>query len=370
MAGLWVSAAACAGAIPPALEPDAQLAAALREVAGESFRIRETDHFTIAYDVPHEVLRGLVDRLEGTFNAVWRFCEAGGLPVHPPRQRLAVIFFDRVEDLQRYAERTGLRTSSAEGFYDQGTNRAVFANALNRPDMQRLTEHLEQLQARIKAATTQPGSADSAQVRGLQSDSTALRGRRDLLVRKINQLVVQHEAAHHVLFNIGVHARGQWNPPWLAEGLATQFEVLQGSAAGGKLAVNHVRLADLREAIGVERKVSRLPEAELAAAFADGRVVGVQRLVSDPAVFLEKAEDVARRYAEANALVLYLSRKRPEALARYLEQMGRRAPGPPPSAAGELADFEAAFGPVDDVLNREWLRFVLQLPFDPQQALR
>ena len=45
-----------AEASPPVSPADEVLAAKLLETAGEGFRIRQTEHFTICYDTPPEVL--------------------------------------------------------------------------------------------------------------------------------------------------------------------------------------------------------------------------------------------------------------------------------------------------------------------------
>ena len=82
-------------ASPPALPPNGQMASALLTIAGEGFRIRETDHFTIAFDTDPEVVSSLVGRLEGTYDAIWKYCEGLGLAIKPPAERFGVLLFDR-----------------------------------------------------------------------------------------------------------------------------------------------------------------------------------------------------------------------------------------------------------------------------------
>ena len=72
---------------PAALPPDPEAEARLLALGGDGFRIRATDHFLIAYDTPHNVVRSFVDRIEGTFNLIHRFCEEEGISVRPLTRR-------------------------------------------------------------------------------------------------------------------------------------------------------------------------------------------------------------------------------------------------------------------------------------------
>lgn len=368
---LALSLARCAAAdVPAKLPSDPQLKEQLQELAGPEFRLRETDHFTIAYDTSYEVLRTLISRLEWTFRSVWRFCEQSKLPVHPPPQRLAVILFEDHEAFRRYGATLGVDVTGIDGFYHNGVNRAAFCNTLNRPDFREVTEQLEQLRGRLQKLRQESGPEAAGRTRELRRELAALESRRDKAVKRINQLILQHEAAHHVLFNIGVHVRGGQNPVWLSEGLATQFEVTQGSTGAGRVRVNHVRLADLRGALGVERSVRKVTPELYEAAFAGSRLVPLKRLVTDDSLFELRGPQLGICYAQAWGLTLFLQREHPEDFARYLEQLARRRLGKGVTPGQELAGFEAAFGPLDGAWQRAWLDFVLRLPYDPSEALR
>ena len=65
-----------------------------------------TDHFSIASDSDDAVVASVSDRLEATYQAVVRFCDELRLPVHPPRQPLPVLLFNRHSDFERYARTT------------------------------------------------------------------------------------------------------------------------------------------------------------------------------------------------------------------------------------------------------------------------
>jgi len=233
-----------------------------------------------------------------------------------------------------------------------------------------VTRQLERLRTRLQQLRKDPSPEAAGRVRELRRELATLEGRRDKAVKRINQLILQHEAAHHVLFNIGVHVRGGQNPVWLSEGLATQFEVTQGSTGAGRVRVNHVRLADLRGTLGVERSVRKVTPELYEAAFAGSRLVPLERLVTDDSLFQLRGAQLGICYAQAWGLTLFLQREHPEDFARYLEQLARRRPGRGVTPRQELAGFEAAFGPLDDAWQRAWLDFVLKLPYDPSEALR
>ncbi len=81
-------------------------------VVARGFRLRNTDHFTIAYDTSYDALRPLVGRLEGTYDSIRRFCETRGLGGALPTAPLEVILFSRYEDFAVYAKRLGVASAS------------------------------------------------------------------------------------------------------------------------------------------------------------------------------------------------------------------------------------------------------------------
>ena len=199
----------------------------LLTIGGADFRIRETGHFAIGYDTPYAEVRSLTGRLEGAYMAIWRFCKDNGLSVWRPTERLGVLFFDRYEDFTRYAATAGFTASSTAGFYNPQTNLAAFCNMLHSPNLQKVARQIERAERQLKRHDDIPLEASRMRQRreDQRTSLSNLKSRRDALVERFNRLVIQHEAAHQMLFNIGVHARGSDNPLWLVEGLACQFEV-------------------------------------------------------------------------------------------------------------------------------------------------
>ncbi len=358
---------------PPALPSDQQAAEKLLAIGGEGFRIRETDHFMIAYDTPYKLVRPLTGRLEGTFDAVWAFCDANKLAPRPPASRFEVLLFDRLEDFRKYRTSVGLPGEGiATGFYWPETNIAVFVNTLSRPEVVQITNRIEQTLAELRASSADGSSGKSARARrgALRRALTTLRTGRDAIVEQFNRSVLQHEAAHQMLFNIGVHVRGAENPRWFVEGLACQFEVPQGGAGAGLKRVNHMRLADLRDALGVGPATKSCTEALYQAALDSGRLLGLLDLIGTPEGFMRADAGTVILYAQAWGLVYYLHREHRDEFREYARVLSSRRPGEPANRTREIDDFVSAFGPLDRSLERTWINYMLKLRYDPRQAGR
>ncbi len=355
----------CVAAQAPS--PHDEVAASLLEIAGEGFRIRQTEHFTICYDTPYSALGPHVGRLEGIYDAIQRFCKANEVGVDKLDTSLPILFFDRPENFSRYAKTVDMQTDSIAGFYHQRNNVAVFLNTLNNSEVRRVSEQIAQAEGRLRG----PGGTEAREAReALGRDIRVWRSQRDALVDRFNRFVLQHEAAHQVLFNRRVHARGAKNPTWLVEGLASQFEVPQSDLSGVLRGVNHMRLADLREAMGVPPAAGSRFEVDPAAVFAGGKLVAFAEFIGDDELFSRRHDDLTVLYAQSWGLVSYLHREHRESFAGYLRKLASRSPGEAVTPEREIAEFETAFGPIGPQLERRWVKFILRLRFDPQAAGR
>jgi len=365
------AALSTSAASPPALPPDQEAAARLLTIGGEGFQIRETDHYTLAYDTPYEALRPLIGRLEGTYDAIWRFCEASDLEVKPPGSRLEVLLFARYEDFSEYLAGIGLRAGSVAGAYDPRTNVSAFCHVESSPGLAQITGQMEQVQKRLKRLNGQRSGSPARQRREhLQQHLSKLRLQRDALTKKFNRLVIQHEAAHQMLFNIGVHVRGADNPLWLTEGMACQFEVPQAGSTRPMRRINHLRLADFRDALGASPDVKSISEEVYEEALASRRLVPLVDLITDDELFTGQERDVVFRYAQAWALVYYLHHRNREEFVTYLRRLGTRKPGEHVARQREIEEFESAFGKPDEAFQRRWITYMLELRFDRREAGR
>jgi len=355
---------------PAALPPDEALADAILAELGAGFRIYETDHFTIGYDCSLEHLLPLVGRLEGTFDAVWRFSTKLGFDAAVPPTRLRVLFFEKQDDYAKKARALGVDPVGAAGFYSHTEDVSVFSNTMTRPVLQQVTGQIERLveQAR-RLRQNKRGARSADRRRDLGRQIGALRTQRDQLVEQFNKLVIQHEAAHQVFFHIGVHNPRGENPLWLAEGLACQFEIPQSRGGGRLSTINHMRLADFRDALGVPRQSKRMSEEEMGLAMARPSWLPLRDLVGSPSRFHEAGEHAAARYGQAWALVYYLSRKHDLAFTSFLASVARQTPARQVTSDERVGAFESSFGNVEEV-EREWIAFSLRLHVDWKAAGR
>lgn len=345
---LAMAVAICA---PSEAPPHQTEIARLLALGGDGFRIYRTDHFLIASDANEAVVNPLGDRLETTYQAVVRFCEGIKFPIHPPDKPLPVLIFNRHSDFERYASSVGFSDPAAPGFYHPRNNTVAFCNLLDLPQLREISQRIEQADAQRDSATPPERIRE-------------WRSQRDSSVETFNRLVIQHEAAHQVLFNTGVLSREADNPDWLVEGLACQFEVPSPDS------VNQLRLADFREALGVKPDAVNIDEAGLRAARPDGRFLSLADFVADDEFNAADENKRTCRYAQAWALVDCLHRTRGDALAAYLRRLAGRPPNERSDRQQRIADFESEFGRLDLAFEQAWIRFVLKLPFDPRPAGR
>lgn len=349
--------------LPPALPSDAEAVEALLRVAGDGFRVHETDRFNVAYDTPTEVVSALVGRIEATYNAVWRFAKGEGLLPVSAGRRLAVIVYDGFEEYSRFCRRVGLDPASIAGFYDHQTNVAAFNSTESRPELRDLNRQIEDTLQRLSAQSREGGRSDE-----LRRTIHRLNTIRDRVVEHYNRVTVQHEAAHQVLFNLGIHVAGAQTPKWLAEGLACQFEIPQTYTRTGLGKVNHMRLADFRAAFDVPPTLRYAKAEHERVGFDTGRMVRLEELVANPELFHQGGANLSTHYAGSWSLVLYLHRRHRPAFTEYLRVLMRRRPGVALDRNAELRDFQASFGANLEALERDWVRFTLSLAFDRHQG--
>jgi len=348
VAVIATAVATCAFAEVPPQETEITRLLAL---GGERFSVRRTDHFLIASDGDEGVVTPLADRLEATYQAVVRFAEDMKLPIHPPPSPLPVLLFNRHSDFERYAGAVGFNDPAAPGFYHPRNNTAAFCNVFDLPQLRDISLRIEQAEAQRDSAVAPERIID-------------WRSQRDVIVETFNRVVIQHEAAHQVLFNTGVLSRDADNPDWLVEGLACQFEI------SSRDAVNQMRLADFREALAAAPDAVNAAASALSAVQSDKRFLSLTDLVADDEFNVADESKRTIRYAQAWALVDYLHRTRGDALAAYLRRIAARMPNEPTDRQQRSTEFQSVFGLLDQAFERLWIESVLKLPFHPRQRGR
>lgn len=340
------------------LPVDEDAEARLLEFAGESFKIRRTPHFLVCYNSDLEVVNEFIHRVEATYAGVLRFLSVNNVEHAEPQARLEVFFFAEHDQFHEYAARIGLNVSGAGGFYDPKTNRAAFYNAISMPRLQELNQSIDRMQETLRQGL--PRGTDKTR---FAKELRTIRNQRDRMIEGINQTVVQHEVAHHVLFNTGVHPHGVANPKWLIEALACLFETPPGASGSGLGTTNQYRLVNLRTIMS--------PTGDPAGASLEGyeqacqqrRLAPLMQLVADGSLYDTSRVEVEGFYAQAWSLAFYLQRHHREKFGEYINKVAKRPPDKKLDPVAEMLAFEEVFGPLDKNFESRWLAFVLDLRY-------
>ncbi len=151
--------------------------------------------------------------------------------------------------------------------------------------------------------------------------------------------VLQHEIAHEVLTNSSVFAFGAIYPLWLSEGFACLFEVPLPCCNGDQIPVNDLRLAD----IGSPQELPSIGTSLRRIRPWDGEKV-----------------NSAKRYAHAWAFAHFLIHRHRDGMRSFLQKIMTIEPNPGDVHHVAIDEFEAAFGPVDEV-DKAWRAYVAEL---------
>jgi len=276
-----------------------ELRAMLLRELGDAYEVSGTGHWLVAHP------RGKRDQWAGRFEDLYRtfvryFSVRGFALQEPPFALVGVVCRDR-EDFLRHSARAQVSPGRGVlGFYSARTNRILLYDA---------------------------GGEALPSARWQQTAST-----------------VVHEATHQVAFNTGIHSRFSPPPSWVAEGLATMFEVVgSGSAESDspKGLAHPGWLRQFQQSVGPRLRPELLSEL----------VAGDGGFEADP----------GRAYAAAWALTFYLSETQPRKYAEYLRRTAAHGPMERPTAAQRTADFTAVFGDDWRMLQARLLRFMEEL---------
>lgn len=319
----------------------------LAKLLGADAKIRHTAHYTIAHDTDDDTLNAFITRIEATYASVLKFADRVGAPTRPPTEKLRIIFFDKFEPYGRYMKKAGIEPSQEmPGFFAPGPNRSAFYNYSDADSLKKMKEELASAREAGKAArrSGQAPSVDFTRIKAWEA-------RIDAFQDRINRQVVQHEVAHQVLYNIGLHNQiFATNPRWLLEGLAMMFETPPTAGSSGLGAINQLRLFRWHE-LSDEKKLPSLRD-----------------LVSHSELLLPSNPDVEKAYTQAWALTHYLERTKKSRMAAYIAAIGARTDQRAYSPQEELAEFEKAFGKLDSDFVRKWEAYIRKLPLKKSAA--
>lgn len=331
-AALPAAAHAVAALAPPPATPLAPRSAAahrslpldiadvadMLRIAGDSAQIVSSDHFVVVTTGERDVARRVVDGIQPVYAAVERFAAATNTGGARPTAKLPVFLFATYDEFDRHRAARRAPDEGLLGFHDEDTGRTVLFN--------------------LSTTATRNGPLSAAGPLAahdeLDSLAPAERARR---IEALLLHVARHEAAHQVLRALGVLPPRESAPPWLVEGLAQAFETPADSATCAGVAVNAVRLAQLRRTYG--RRCDDLPD--------------LSRVLFSGEWWSEQG---GAAYPLAWAIHHYLVSTRPERYGAWIRGFsGHRLAR---DAALERTWFEAHFGPVDAAWTRDFVGFI------------
>ncbi|MCA9243435.1 MAG: DUF1570 domain-containing protein [Phycisphaerales bacterium] len=286
-------------------------------IAGQNADWLATDHFVFVYTSETEKARMLGTRLEKVYEWVLRYMNRLGMTPHQPDYKLEIFFFGTHEEYGRFQQSTGSPPNEGTlGFYMPWQNRSAFFDMETWAPLVRIKDYMKQ-----------PGVPYSVR----QKNENIIKA----WVEHMNLDVVQHEAAHHIHFNVGVYNRRSDMDRWNAEGLASLFETPPLKTGGSILStVNYPRLKEFRQFFGPA-----------------GQALSVQYLRN---IYLvnNQAFPGFIGYSLGWSLHYYLWTKFPKQYGEYMRKVTSREDDVRVDAEQKLKDWEDSFGKLDE----DWLK--------------
>lgn len=205
--------------------------AQMLRIAGEKADSYETPHFLLVYTTDRGLAAQLGARLESVYRWNVRLMEMMGVPTVRPDYKLETYFFATHDEFKRYAAYDlGMSdTGGILGFYYSPTNRSAFFDMMTFEPFARALEAVKRKEVPHQER---------------QRVTNLIRRK----VEYMNLEVIQHEAAHHIHFNIGMfNPRSDRYNKFVSEGMAVQFEVPPTRFGASLGALNHERLRQYRQ---------------------------------------------------------------------------------------------------------------------------
>lgn len=298
--------------------------AEMKRIAGANAKLWVTDHLVLVYTSDKKIARRLASRLERIYSWVHTFMKMFEIPSKRPEYKLEMYFFESNKEYQGYGNNVGGIPAWAAGFYMRTNNRSAFYDMNDGPGMADVKRQLKRSHWRRRQYWT-----------------NRLKRRQDFF----NVTVIQHEAAHHIHFNVGVFPKRGDIPHWVAEGLAQMFELPPGNLGGSLGATNHFRLGEFLQQYS--RKYGGNPR----------NLVKTRLFISDDNQWTPS------KYAHGWALNHFLYKKRREQYGAFMRMMSQREEDVELTATQQQQAFEDLFGPADDKFHTEFLEYISSIQF-------
>lgn len=309
------------------LTVDEESVAEMMRIAGAGAEAKrlETDHFILVYTSDLSLARRLASRLEAVYRWNASLLKQLGLTYKQPEHKLEIYFFGKHEEYARYQNVLGDEDRlGALGFYRPDLNRSAFFDMLTWPPIEQRAER-----------ANNPGTPFR--------DKQRINNETKKWIDWKNFEVVQHEAAHHIHFNIGVFAREAFKsgglPRWTVEGLATMFELPETVAGASLGGTNHMRVFEFRDGFG--RDGARLPD--------------MKDFLLDDAVFLRGG---GQFYPLGWALTHFMWNKKRDAYGKWLHLLSELGDREEFSRTDRQQAFEDLFGKIDEKFQKDFLAYI------------
>ncbi|MFQ5425161.1 MAG: DUF1570 domain-containing protein [Phycisphaerae bacterium] len=303
------------------------------------FRIKHTRHYSVLYNTSKEAVAAFGAAIERTYRSCTKYTARRGLAVVRPKHKLLIYYFSGPREYDEHARKIGAGklSQSTPGIYFSGLNFGMFYDYRNRDKYKKARDSAEK---KIKELSVRLRGAGSTEERKrLQSQIRQAKARVNRTVVRAgeyNERIVQHEVAHQVLWNTGLHNRRKRsaNPKWLREGIAMLFETVSTGRSANIGRVNQLRL-------GQYRKLEK-----------EGKLSPLRDFISTPDLFKKKTLNDA--YAQGWALTHYLNRAKRKGFEEYLKLIKLRPKAYRATPEREIEDFERIFGKLDQRWETRW----------------
>jgi hypothetical protein len=305
-----------------ALEVDESAVNEMKKIAGAKAKVLRKPHFVLVYTSEDELARKLASLLESVYRWNVKMANMLGVPTVKPAHALEVYFFGTHQEYEAYGNTRGGIPPGAIGFYMRTNNRSAFFDLNDEPGLAELGKRLKEkdIHWRIR-----------------QYVSNRIKKRQDFL----NQTVVQHEAAHHIHFNIGIFPREGDLPRWMTEGLAQMFEAPPTKLGTGLGAVNNYGLHEFKDQF--------YPRVEALGDF--------RRFIVDQSAFTLSRHS----YCKAWALCHYLWKTKRDKFALWMQLMSKRESNKDVTPTQVQKEFEDLFGTVDEKWVADFHKYITSL---------
>ncbi len=314
-----------------ALSADEDSIQEMMSQAGAGAKRLDKYHFVMVYTSSDEAARELAARLEAVYRWNVRFLDMLKVPARRPEHKLEIFYFGTYQEYAAYSTNIGTDVAGGVlGYYRPDINRSHFFDLMTAPG---LAHALERLKDR---GVPYPQR---------QYYTNVIKRWVDFM----NTSVIQHEAGHHMHFNMGVFPRngfeaGSSVPLWLVEGTTMMFE-FPPTAAGASLGtLNHYRLDQLRKVYG--------PHPLDAAQW--------KLFIIDNGTWQGAAS-----YPLGWAMVYYLWKEHRTGYARYLQTVFGRDETTRMTNTDREREFEDIFGRVDEKWIARFYKFLDGLQVRP-----